>query len=242
VSRTNEATGTKSSTRRFQSIAVSLYEFKQTSKVLLEILGPTKLWTPKEKKILRPVFSQALDELAAVENEIKMAETKLLQERYQWKADPKTTSSGKIISPIKTREDPTKHPSSTLAVVDLPRADEIFQQRADDPEISQSVQRRSDRLISLISDIKGVLLYISSAKSANLAVENSILPIQDPILNPTQSINRMITIPALATFLWSEMIRLWTRISRPRVKKGFRRIEWLCVRSPLSLTPRAVDT
>jgi hypothetical protein len=210
--------------------------------VLLEILGPTKLWTPKEKEMLRPIFGRALDELAAVEDDIKMEETKLLQERYQWKADPRTKPSEKMNSPMRIKEDPKTHPSSTLAVVDLPRTDVIFQQRADDPEISQSLQRRSDRLISLISDIKGVLLYISSAKSASLAVENSILPIQDPILNPTQSVNRVITIPVLATFLWSEMIRLSTRISRPRVKRGFKRIEWLCVRSPLSLIRIVVDT
>ena len=47
--------------------------------MLLEILGPTKLRTPKEKEMLRPVFGRALDELAAVEDDMKMEETKLLQ-------------------------------------------------------------------------------------------------------------------------------------------------------------------
>jgi hypothetical protein len=153
--------------------------------VLLEILGPTKLWTPKEKEMLHPVFGQVLDELAAVEDDIKTEETKSLQERYQWKAGPRTKPSEKMNPPMRTKEDPKNHPSSTLAVVGLPRADEIFQQRADDPEISQSLQGRLDRLVLLISDIKGVLLYISTTKSASLAVENSILPIKDPILNPT---------------------------------------------------------
>jgi hypothetical protein len=49
--------------------------------------------------------------LEAIEEDVEMASTKRLQERYQWKADQKTGTLEAKDAPIHTSEKPTASPT-----------------------------------------------------------------------------------------------------------------------------------
>ncbi|KAF4631776.1 hypothetical protein G7Y89_g6358 [Cudoniella acicularis] len=168
-----------------------------------------------------------------------MESTKSLQERYQWKADPKTRLLETDDSPMNSKDKPDVPPRSehsfTFQYDTLVPIDKVIYESIGDFGKSNVLQGRQDRLASLAFQLQTIFLprhlEVDHPGPTNSKVETTILSVQVPSYNPPGPVKHtMMTISTFLHFLWSEVIRLsiWCGISRPRVEKGFRRIEWQC--------------